>query len=217
MNTVALGATHPTVIGLRHDIDNEIESSVQMAQWEADRGYRATYYVLHTAPYWAEKESLAAALESIHECGHEIGFHLDAISEAIHTGRDPVDITLEALYELRELGYPVRGVVAHGAPECHEHGFVNDEIFTESRRPEYGEPDRVIAGTVTLQPRSRKRFRFTYDPNWLPRSVYLSDSGGRWSQPFKDVADAFPAKGQLHMLIHCCWWHEAFLPSGTPA
>jgi hypothetical protein len=49
-----------------------------------------------------------------------------------------------------------------------------------------------------------------FDANWLPRGDYLSDSGGRWSQPFSEVAAAWPARGQLHMLVHPCWWTEAF-------
>lgn len=209
MGTVALGASHPSLIGLRHDVDNEIESSVQMAQWEADRGYRATYYILHTADYWAQKETLRAALEVIHECGHEIGFHLNALTVAIETGRDPIEIATEAVTELRDYGYPVRGVVAHGDAACYQHNYVNDEIWTEAARPEYGPPDRVVGG-VKLKPVSRRSLRFTYDPNWLPRGEYLSDSGGRWSRSFEDVAEGFPFAGQLHVLCHPCWWKTCF-------
>lgn len=217
MEDIADGLHEPGVIGVRHDVDNVIGPAVAMAEWEAERGYRATYFILHTAPYWEQKDTLRAALKVISECGHEIGFHLNALTVAIETGEDPLDITQDAVDELRSYGYPVRGVVAHGDPACYEHHFVNDEVFTESRRVGYGKADRVIADTVKLQPVSRSDLGFDYDPNWLHRGDYLSDSGGHWSQPFNDAAETWPSRGQLHMLVHPCWWAEAFLPAARAA
>jgi hypothetical protein len=209
MREIAAGLPSAGVIGLRHDVDNTISEAVAFAQWEAERGYRATYYILHTAPYWLMKDTLAEALEVIADCGHEIGFHVNAIAEALRTNGDPVKILADEVDELRSFGYPVTGVVAHGDPLCHSVGFVNDEMFTESARPSYGAPDRLL-GHLQLQPVSRTHFGFEYDPNWLPRGNYISDSGGEWSQPFDEVAAAWPTQGQLHMLIHACWWGEAF-------
>ncbi len=210
MSEIADGNHDERVIGMRHDVDNEIMSSVSMALWEQKRGYRSTYFILHTAPYWQDKRRLRAALVAIHGMGHEIGFHINAITEAIETGEHPLDIAYDAVDELRSYGYPVRGVVAHGDNACYEHHFINDEIFTESARPDYGAPDRVVGG-VKLEPVSRSELGFDYDPNWLPRSEYLSDSGGRWSQSFEAVAARFPGSGQLHMLVHPCWWDEALI------
>lgn len=212
MEDVFFGDAGREAIGMRHDVDNLLAPAVAMAQWEADRGFRSTYFILHTAPYWQMKDELRAGLEAIAECGHEIGFHINAITEAIRTGRDPIEIAQEAVGELRGYGYEVRGVVAHGDHACYEHGFINDEVFTESARPDYGEPEREI-GPITLRPISRTELGFEYDPNWLPRAAYLSDSGGKWSQPFEDVAEAWPCDGQLHMLVHACWWEQAFIPT----
>jgi hypothetical protein len=197
------------VLGLRHDVDNFLEPAVQMAEWESDRGYLSTYFILHTAPYWDDKDQLQRGLERIAECGHEIGFHVNAITAAIETGGDPLEILERDVCELRGYGYDVRGVVAHGDNACYRYGFVNDELFTESARPDYGAPDRIVGG-VKLNPVSRTTFGFDYDPNWLPRAEYLSDSGGRWSRPFAPVAAGFPYDGQLHLLVHPDWWAEAF-------
>jgi hypothetical protein len=202
------------VIGMRHDVDNTIAPAVAMAQWEAERGYCSTYFILHTAPYWEQKETLKAALEVIADCGHEIGFHINAITSAIKTGRDPIAIAAEAVGELRSYGHNVHGVVAHGDNACYQFNFINDEIFTESARPAYGASDRSIAGTpVRLNPISRLGLGFDYDPNWLSRGCYISDSGGEWSTPWDEVAARFPSEtGQLHMLVHPDWWGEAFVP-----
>lgn len=209
MEDIADGDRAPEAIGVRHDVDNFLEPAVQMAAWEAERGFRSTYFILHTAPYWSDKDALQDGLDKIASCGHEIGFHLNALTVAIDTGRDPLDIAQEAVDELRAYGYPVRGVVAHGDQACYTHVFVNDEIFTESARPEYGPADRVVGG-IKLEPVSRAALGFDYDPNWLPRGDYLSDSGGHWSQPFAEATERWPS-GQLHMLVHPCWWREAFI------
>lgn len=204
------------VIGMRHDVDNAIAPAVDMAQWEADRGYRSTYFILHTAPYWEEKETLKAALEVIADCGHEIGFHINAITAAIKTGRDPIAIAAEAVGELRSYGHNVHGVVAHGDNACYQFNFINDEIFTESARPKYGAQDRTLdefGSEIKLNPISRLGLGFDYDPNWMSRGCYISDSGGTWSQPFDEMAERFPEEtGQLHMLVHPDWWGEAFVP-----
>lgn len=210
MCEVAAGYTNAAAIGMRHDVDNVLWPAVEMARWEQERGYRSTYFILHTAPYWKDKDQLAHGIEAIAEAGHEIGFHVNAIAQATLTGEDPLEIVARDLEELRSFGYPIRGVVAHGDRLCHQFGFVNDEIFTESARPGMGAPDRSIAG-VKLSPVSRKTFGFEYDPNWLDREVYLSDSGGKWSRPFDPVRDGFDKQtGQLHMLIHADWWTDAF-------
>jgi hypothetical protein len=209
MEDAAAGFTDDSMIVLRHDVDNAIEPAVAMAQWEGERSYRASYYFLHTSSYWRHTDTFQAALEVIAECGHEIGFHINAIAEAIRTGRDPLEIAAEAVAELRSYGHEVHGVVPHGDPFCHLHRFVNDELFIESPRPKYGAPDRYIAG-VKLNPVPRSLLGFDYDPNWLPRAVGVSDSGGHWSQPFEQLAAGFPYEGQTHVLIHPDWWSEAF-------
>ena len=102
MSEIAAGRTDPRVIGLRHDCDNVIGPAVQLAEWEAEHGIRSTYFILHTAPYWQEKETLVAALDAIADCDHEIGFHLNAITVSIETGQDPVqDRDHGAVEELR--------------------------------------------------------------------------------------------------------------------
>lgn len=214
MREIAAGEHDPLVIGLRHDVDNTLEPCVRLSAWEAERGYRATYYVLHDAPYW-ESEQLRPTLEAIAELGHEIGVHTNALAVALQTGGDPDSILFDAVERLRSWGHPVTGVVAHGDPLCHAVGFVNDEQFVECARPSYGDPDRTLthAGVrLPLRPRPLADFGFEYESYRAgARELYLSDSGGVWNEPFEQVADAFPSPfGQLHMLIHNCWWVDAF-------
>ena len=43
------------LVALRHDLDHDVEQAVRMARWEADRGWRSTYFVLHTEWYWGTR------------------------------------------------------------------------------------------------------------------------------------------------------------------
>jgi hypothetical protein len=215
MQEVCDGMTWPQVIGMRHDVDNVIEPAVRFAEWEATRGYRSTYYILHTAQYWKDKTLLRTSLEIIAGYGHEIGIHNNALSEALVSGGDPRALLAQAIGELREYGFEINGTVAHGDRLCYDGRgkvrFVNDEMFSECPRPEIGEPDREI-GVLKLKPVSLEEFGLEYDANWLGRDAYLSDSGGAWSSPgFDEVARRFPYQGQLHMLVHPDWWGKAFV------
>lgn len=215
MEDVFDGATSPSEIGMRHDCDNVIHEAVQMAEWEANRGIRSTYYILHTAPYWDDKTLLRTSLETIAGYGHEIGIHNNAVTVALQTGRDPADVLIEATDELRSYGYPVRSTVGHGDSLCNTVGYCNDEIFDTCARQWFGGfPDRTLehhGRRVTLQPRPLSDYDFDFDAIWLRRGDYLSDSGGSWSQPFDHVVQTFGKKGQLHMLVHPDWWREAFV------
>lgn len=212
MYDVARGDTDAGVIGLRHDVDDNagaFDTALLMAAWEYERGYSSTYYLLHGSHYW--EEALARAFE-FEELGHEVGLHVNAIPEAFKQNRNPHAILREALYQLRSAGVRVTGCSAHGDALCHRAHFVNDEIFTESPRPDWGPPERQIVHegmALPLRPEPRSKYELEYDANWLPRGDYLSDSGGEWSQPWSTVT-ARSGKGQLHVLIHPDWWSHAF-------
>lgn len=215
MYDVARGDRGDRVIGLRHDVDDNplsFETALAFAEWEFAQGYSSTYYLLHGSHYW-NPESLEAAGRFV-DLGHEIGLHVNGLAEALLTGDDPRRIVREAVDELRQVGFDVRGCVAHGDQLCSRVGFVNDEMFEESPRPDYGPANRTLrlgSQEVAIAPVSRSGFGFEYDANWLPRANYLSDSGGRWSQSFDDVVETFGVAGQLHILVHPDWWPEAFV------
>lgn len=226
MREVFHGNAAAGVIGLRHDVDDNVgslDTALKMADWEHERGYSSTYYLLHGSRYWKHEMPVVAPL--LEELGHEVGLHVNAIAEAFRQQRSPSEILIEALIELRASGVRVAGCVAHGDRLCHQAHFVNDEIFRESPRPDWGEPNRTISHDgykITLEPVSRRMYGLDYDASWLPRTAYLSDSGGRWQNGYSDaafdeVADGFPFAGQLHMLVHPDWWAQAFAPDRVAA
>ncbi len=248
MEDVYDGHRDPNAIGLRHDVDagHALATAVKIAEWEADRGYRSTFYVLHTSPYWMAP-GFAQALDRIAECGHEIGIHTNALAEALRTGLDPDAILEEAITTLRRLGFRVRGVAGHGDPFCNrdraegEITFANDEHFVECARPQEGPPDRVITrGNIALplNPRPLADFgleyealKIAYDGNTV-MPFRISDSGGRWLNPgweetvikwnaerrdHPNVTVPTPDIRQLHFLWHPDWWAQAFVASEVAA
>lgn len=249
MEDVYDGHRDPNAIGLRHDVDGTnhatreaLQTAVKIAEWESERGYRSTYYVLHTAPYWMAP-GFAAALDRIAELGHEIGIHADSLAEGLKNGRDPDQILDEAIGTLRDLGFRIRGVAGHGNRFCNhdrnieagEITFANDEQFLECARPQEGLPDRTITRgdiTLTLRPRPLSDFGLEYEALKIAydgASVMpfrISDSGGRWLNPgWEETVEKWngerrdypqtkpcPQVRQLHFLLHPDWWSQAFVP-----
>jgi len=230
MREVFAGNRHRRVIGLRHDVDNHraaLETALELASWEAEHGWRSTYFLLHTAPYWRNGRWREAA-ETIASLGHEIGLHTDALAHALVNGGDPHELVHAALTELREAGHVVTGVVGHGNQLCHVVEFANDEQFLECARPNHGEPDRVLSyrgRTLRLDPRPLADFGLEYESICLRQyegadgvmrtregQVYNTDSGGKWFYPFEETIAEFRAivSGQLHLLLHPDHWHTAF-------
>lgn len=216
MREVHASVRDPDVIGLRHDVDDNhgsFDTALRIAEWEHERGYRSTFFMLHTASYWT-RDDFADTVGRIAAHGHEIGVHANAVAEALRHGGDPATILRQALDELRGRGFHVVGVAPHGDELCRDrHGhvrFVNDEMFAECARPEMGAPDRILehdGHTVRLRPKPLAAYGLEYETYRLPRGRYLSDSGGAWNIQPADLADG---PGQLHILWHPDWWQEAF-------
>lgn len=211
MRDIHAGDNSYSVVAVRHDVDNVLEPALQFARWEAERCYRTTYFLLHTADYWTAG-GLPDAVAELLELGHEVGIHNNAIAAHVRTGYDPHDILGDAIGQLRALGAEVTGTVAHGDRLCREKNFINDEIFEECVRFSDelwlgGGPHRI--GAIPVKRRPLAYHGLEYDSNWLHRPFYASDSGSVW-QGATDRVPGHDFTGQLHLLIHPCWWAKAF-------
>ncbi len=216
------GQRSPRLVVLRHDTDNDIDNAVRFAEWEAARGYRASYYVLHTDWYYREgfagppTRYVLRALERIQRLGHEIGLHNNAITVALRTGRDPVEVVSAELEYLRRHGFDVVGTAAHGDALCRTCGYNNGEVFVETPRPEHGPAARTIACTeaasgralrTELRPATMASLGLTYEANFIENRHYLTDSHGRWNRPLEVAAAEFDRRDAfLKFLIHPSWW-----------
>ncbi len=184
----ARGNHSPDVIVLRHDIDANLEKAVAFAEWEHERGYRSSYFALHTAGYFRDKPALYDALAHIESLGHEVGLHHDALSVVCERYSDPevwwdaaVDVLRLELGELRAAGFDVVGCCAHGG-SCSRHGISNLDLWGHVEMDGLG---------------------LEYEAYFLQRKagVNISDNHGSW----RGALALVPGR-QLHALAHPQHW-----------
>jgi hypothetical protein len=187
-------------VALRHDVDSRLESGLELAGLEAERGLRATYFVLHTAPYWREPR-LLARLGRLQQLGHEVGFHNDLLTVWRLEGAEPRAVLERELARLRGAGIDVVGAAAHGSPWCHRLGFHNNYVFAGWDEPRPGYPNRDVP--EKLDP---AEFGLEYEAYHVAHDAYFSDSS------FVDGRRAHPADFPLEpgrrtiLLVHPDHW-----------
>lgn len=236
---------------LRHDIDHDPLVALAMARIEADHGIRATYFFLANdsmAVHFADPERREKTLDAIAEVaalGHEVALHYDCVGEFLATGRPFGETIGEALAWLRGHGIEIGGGVAHGASRIRKLTgrdvfpleYCNYQMWRETN-PDPGEFEEH-GRRFALPALSLADFGLGYEPYFVRKDRYLSDSGGllwrTWEgqdQPFENIHQspgldlaawlASPAceNEVVQILIHPIWWVRSlgvkdFYYSGT--
>lgn len=150
---------------IRHDVDLRPGFSLRVAQLEADRGMKATYYFrsMHFASH-------ADTIKAIVALGHTAGYHYECLTT---THGD-----IEAAYEdfchnlelLRQL-VPVRTACAHGSPRS---PWDSQDIWKQHD---------IHALGIDYEPMLDTDFSTT---------LYLTDTGRRWDGWRVSVRDKVP-------------------------
>lgn len=140
----------------KHDVDADLESAVSMARLEAERGVRASFYLLHTALYYGEFregsfhrfEEMGELYREIQSLGHEVGLHFNPYHVYREHGVDGAAAIVEELAWLRSLGLEIRGGYGHSSAAVQ--GTESVEIFLEnlSVRPHLAHHDIVRRDAV---------------------------------------------------------------------
>ena len=193
-------------LALRHDVDSRLASALELARLEHARGLRATYFVLHTAPYWRDAD-LLPKLRRLQELGHEVGLHNDLVTLQRFEGLDAGDYLRDQLARLRGGGIEIVGAAAHGSPWCHRLGFHNNYVFRGWDEPVPGFPSTEVP--QKLEP---AEFGLEYEAYHVTRDVYFSDStfvNGRRAHPGDLRLE--PGKRTI-VLVHPCHWDASVLP-----
>ena len=61
---------------LRHDVDMSLDAALEMAALEAERGVRATYFLMTRSDFYnLDSRAGVAALARLRELGHRVGLH----------------------------------------------------------------------------------------------------------------------------------------------
>ncbi len=173
---------------LRHDIDVWPGYALPIAEIEAARGARASYFVLVTSPlYNPAAPGCRAMLRRIVGLGHAVELHFDAAAHPPGIDRDAA-AALECAWLESITGTPVTMISFHRpAPDL------------------LGDP-RPVAGRP-----------HAYQPRFFSRMGYCSDSRGGWhrGQPLEHPALA--AGTALQLLTHPIWWRGDASPRAALA
>jgi SAM-dependent methyltransferase len=169
----ARGRVKPGKIPLviRHDLDGDLDTAVLMAELEAERGLRGTYYILPASSYYSDyyltttggTRRYAADIVRryrrmvphylrLQSLGHEIGLHYFPYGTYREKLMDGTQSIVEEVRWLRSNGIDVRGGVGHGSHAAD--GADMAEIFREYFNPNVNFdalPDRLhSSGPVTF-------------------------------------------------------------------
>jgi len=208
---------------IRHDVDHDMDHALGFAKKEAQSGIKATYFLLHTAPYFNYSEQFASQCKELVGLGHDIGLHNNAITTwIINKQNGGIRPIIERPLEfLRKQGIYIKGTSSHGDPLCYKYNYVNYEIWNECPRERKNK-------ALAFESYSLKDFGLDYEAYFVKRDAYLSDSGGIWRGSIKtqkttdfsidqkgskeiDVERFVNAFNQLernilHLLVHPMWW-----------
>ena len=165
-------------LALRHDVDLSLEAAARMSAFEHELGVSSIYFVLTDSELYNPAAPAArSALAEIVGCGHEIGLHFDA---APFVGDEPA---LEA---------------AAGAAATTLEALTGTPV----RMISFHKPAPELIGRAT--PVAGRRH--AYEPAFVERIAYASDSRGQWGHGHPFDRPEVSAGRAIQLLTHPIWW-----------
>jgi hypothetical protein len=213
------------VIGLRHDIDNDLDIAYNFSEVEYKLGFSATYFILHTAPYYLansnnmeiHSDKIIPILKRMQNERHfEIGWHNDLVTLQLIYNINPVNFLRNELNWLRSNGINIVGTASHGSNYCKEYHYLNYYFFEECTFPPVanfnnnitvpvgGKNIKIIKGKL-------KDFGLQYEAYFLNNNKYFSDAtitnGIRWNIGMLDLNQLKPGD-RINLLLHPVHWQR---------
>lgn len=213
------------VIGLRHDVDIDLNVAYKFSQIESNLGFRSTYFILHTAPYYlvnpnnfgVHTDEIIPILKSMQNERHfEIGWHNDLVTLQVMYNINPVIFLHSELNWLRTNGINIYGTAAHGSTYCKTYHYMNFYFFEECTYPIVPNRENNITvpkdGKVfTLIKGKLSDFDLKYEAYFLNNNKAFSDAtitnGIRWNIDMLDLGQLQPGDRAI-ILLHPIHWHK---------
>jgi len=196
------------IIGLRHDVDSELDHALKIAKIEHNLGVKSTYFVLHTASYFhvdlskntLNDKLIKKLLYLQNTLGHEVGLHIDLMPIEIIYKKDPYVFVKSLVGLLKEKGVNIIGVAPHG------------NLFHHIYRQNYVIKNKDFKNSIFADPYidfDIKMFNVGYEAYSLEHDTYFSDAkfigNKRWDFSFIDD-DFFNKSGRTIILTHTIHW-----------
>jgi hypothetical protein len=213
------------IIGLRHDVDNDLNKAVEFSQTEKQLGKRSTYYILHTAPYYlARPDNMAIHTDAIipvlkdmqDNSKFEIGFHNDLVTLQAVYNIDPVNFLTNELNWLRSNGLRIKGTASHGSSYCKVYWYLNYYFFNECTWPVVSPYVNNLylpigSSNVPMKKGNLSDFGLEYEAYFLNNNKYFSDAsfvnGSRWHIGLLDL-NSLSKGDRVIILLHPIHWHK---------
>lgn len=202
--------TPKNIIGLRHDVDCDIDHCIKIARIEHEEGVKATYFMLHTAKYFFDdiksrqlNKHLIEKLKYIQDdLGHEIGIHSDLMPIELIYKLNPDNYLLEIIELLQESGINIQGIAGHGNLFKH----LYKENFLKSN-------EKVRNKNIYANPHKEfycNKFGLSYEAYSLDHDLFIGDAdfpnNKRWD--FSNLNKDFYVfkEDRIIILIHTAHW-----------
>ena len=219
-------------LAIRHDVDHRLDRALKMARIEREEGVRATYYLLPPGDYdstsnyygriidgqiYASAELAEGAME-LQSLGHEVGLHNDFLQLSTLLRRPVGTLIREEVAYFASIGIPVVGSASHGSAFARTHGFTNYEIFAETKEKRQARTiDLGKHGSFELFSIPMVETGLKYEAYWLPRQIYISDTGSVLTAGYHRTQDAslswlldnIGGARRIAALVHADWWDDA--------
>lgn len=214
------------VIGLRHDIDNDLNIAYQFSETESKLGFRSSYFILHTAPYYLanpnnmaiHNQNIIPILKTMQDDKHfEIGWHNDLVTLQLIYNINPVAFLHNELNWLRSNGINIIGTAAHGSNYCKVYYYMNFYFFEEFTYPvvpnrEYNITVPIGGKNIDIMKGKLSDFDLEYEAYFLNNNKAFSDAtitnGVRWDIGMLDL-NQLQAGDRVIILLHPIHWHKA--------
>ena len=207
------------IIGLRHDVDLDLNIAYNLSTVENNFGIRSNYYILHTAGYYlANPNNMAVHNTSIiptlkimqNDYHHEVGWHNDLVTLQLVYKIDPVIFLHKELDWLRGEGLKIKGTASHGSSYCYVYNYLNFYFFEECKNPIIGQfinnDSALVEGQWEKIKHGRlNEFGLDYEAYFLNNNKYYSDAsfinGIRWNISMLDLNTLLPGD-RVIILMH---------------
>ncbi len=162
---------------LRHDIDIDLYSALELARIEHQEGIQSTYFLSLRSPFYNALSSHSIRIMlHIHQLGHDIAAHVDP---TLYGGC--YDNALSEIEVLEKY-----------------HPYINTQIASIHHPGNLNQLEQEM-GTV-------ERVLNCYEPILKKKMSYISDSTGMWRFGHPLESEAFRDRKPIHLLVHPIWW-----------
>ena len=198
-------------VAIRHDVDNSIEKAFNMATWEYIHNIRSTYFILHTASYFAysnqiENKFLSRINDLLmmqNQFGHEIGLHNNLM--ALETLNINAVVELENILKIFRMNdINIYGTSPHGGYIAHKYKFNNIYFWGFPAKKNATHPNDTIIAGRKVHKTELCNHGIEYEANLFSADLYWFDNSKI------DIYDYIESQNpkRIVMLIHPIHWSK---------